>query len=403
LHGVILPYNLFNFPVPEAVMFRKRQLVIVLMLLLAACVSPLTQTPGITSMPMNVTIPASTPDPAHTPIEFKDVPLTSGYGMHGAWLDLYFTDPFNPASAKKVGGPNKPLTEAINAARLSVDVAVYSLNLWNIRDALIGAFRRGVEVRLVMETDNMDAKEVQQLIDAGIPIIGDGQPGLMHDKFTVIDRQDVWTGSLNYTVNGAYSDNNNLIHIHSEEVARDYTTEFNEMFDGKSFGPSAVANTPFPNVDIGGTKLEIYFAPDDKPAKRILELLTSAKENIYFIAYSFTNDDFANALITQSQAGLDVKGVMDDGQVKSNEGTDYDKFAQAGMNILLDGNEDGLLHHKVFIIDRSIVITGSYNFSNNAEFNNDENVVIIFSPEVAEKYIEEFQRVYDEAARNAHK
>ena len=96
-------------------------------------------------------------------------------------------------------GPDKVLAGAIDSARLSVDVAAYSLNLWSIRDALISAYRRGVQVRVVMESDNMDVPEVQELIGAGIPVHGDQREGLMHDKFVVIDRYEVWTGSMNYT------------------------------------------------------------------------------------------------------------------------------------------------------------------------------------------------------------
>jgi phosphatidylserine/phosphatidylglycerophosphate/cardiolipin synthase-like enzyme len=62
--------------------------------------------------------------------------------------------------------------------------------------------------------------------------------------------------------------------------------------------------------------------------------------------------------------------------------------------VRLDGNE-GLMHHKVFIIDERIVITGSYNFSASAETTNDENVVILFNPAIAAQYLGEFQRVYD--------
>jgi phosphatidylserine/phosphatidylglycerophosphate/cardiolipin synthase-like enzyme len=89
--------------------------------------------------------------------------------------------------------------------------------------------------------------------------------------------------------------------------------------------------------------------------------------------------------------------VMDDTQVTSNQGTEYDPFIQAGLNVRLDGNQDGLMHHKVFIIDQEIVIAGSYNFTTSAEESNDENVVIIFSPEVAGKFMQEFQRIHDQA------
>ena len=105
------------------------------------------------------------------------------------------------------------LAAAIDGARLSVDVAAYSLNLWSIRDTLIHAHQRGAVVRMVMESDNMDDLEVQDLMDAGIPVVGDQHEGLMHDKFVIVDRAEVWTGSMNYTVGEAYTDNNDLIRI----------------------------------------------------------------------------------------------------------------------------------------------------------------------------------------------
>ena len=61
-----------------------------------------------------------------------------------------------------------------------------------------------------------------------------------------------------------------------------------------------------------------------------------------------------------------------------------------------DGNP-GLMHHKVIIIDRSIVITGSYNFSASAEEVNDENLIVIFSPDIAAQYLAEFMRIYAQA------
>jgi phosphatidylserine/phosphatidylglycerophosphate/cardiolipin synthase-like enzyme len=312
------------------------------------------------------------------------------------WLQVYFTDPANPMAKEYVAGPDEALAAAINSARLSLDVAVYSLNLWSIRDALLDAHHRGVNVRMVMESDNMDSDEVQELIAAGIPILGDRREGLMHDKFVVIDRQEVWTGSMNFTTGGAYQDNNNLIRIRSIKVAQDYTQEFEEMFVADKFGPDTVADTPYPNLTIDSAPLEIYFSPDDGVAARLVALIQSAQESIYFLAYSFTSNDIGAAVMERAGAGVTVAGVMDAGQVNSNQGTEYDPFRQAGLDIRLDGNP-GLMHHKVFIIDRNIVIAGSYNFSASAEERNDENVVIIYNPDVAAQYLAEFQLVYAQA------
>ena len=49
------------------------------------------------------------------------------------------------------------------------------------------------------------------------------------------------------------------------------------------------------------------------------------------------------------------------------------------------------------IVDGKIVITGSYNFSNSAETRNDENLVILYNPEIAGFYMKEFDRVYKQA------
>jgi phosphatidylserine/phosphatidylglycerophosphate/cardiolipin synthase-like enzyme len=322
-----------------------------------------------------------------------DLPVQVGIGVKGPWYEIYFTDPFNPAAGLESGGLDRPLADAIDQARLTLDVAVYSLSLPSIRDALIRAYRRGVAVRVVMESDNLDWAAPQALVAAGIPVLGDRREGLMHDKFVVIDRLEVWTGSMNYTISGTYHDNNNLIHIRSTKVAEDYTKEFDEMFVDDHFGPDVVADTPNPRVVVDGTPMEIYFSPDDGVAAHLLELLGDAEQSIYFMAFSFTSDDLGKLMRKKFLAGLDIAGVMEAEQVRSNTGTEYDSLLQSGIDVRLDGNP-GQMHHKIIVIDRKVVITGSYNFSASAETRNDENLIVIYSPTIAEQYLAEFQRVY---------
>jgi phosphatidylserine/phosphatidylglycerophosphate/cardiolipin synthase-like enzyme len=186
------------------------------------------------------------PPPAgNTPLE--EWPDSNG------WYTVYFTDPGGPHAQSLLGGPDAELAEAIDQARLSVDAATYDLNLWSIRDALIEAHRRGVNVRLVTESDNMDSPEVQELQEAGIPVLGDRREGLMHNKFVVIDRLEVWTGSMNLTINGAYRNDNNLIRIQSSRLAKDYMAEFEEMFLDDQFGSGSPADTPFPSFSVDGS------------------------------------------------------------------------------------------------------------------------------------------------------
>jgi len=343
--------------------------------------------------------PTPTPTPADPPTGLTPIRLDAGYGAAGGWYEIYFTEPFSSIAASETGGPDGPLVASIDSARESVDVAVYSLTLDSVRKALIDAHHRGVSVRIVMESDNMDNSDVRKVVEAGIPVIGDRREGLMHDKFMVIDRSEVWTGSMNYTDSGTYQDNNNLIHIRSRDLAENYTTEFEEMFTDDLFGPDVLAATPHPDLTIDGTRIQTFFAPDDKPAAHITELLNSAQDSIYFLAYSLTTDDFGAGLIERAKAGVTVAGVMEADQIRSNQGTEYDKLRQAGLDVRPDGNP-AYMHHKVFIIDGKIVVLGSYNFSVSAETRNDENLLVIYDPELAGQFMQEFERVFAKAKGN---
>jgi phosphatidylserine/phosphatidylglycerophosphate/cardiolipin synthase-like enzyme len=219
---------------------------------------------------------------------------------------------------------------------------------------------------------------------------------MMHNKFAVIDRQEVWSGSMNYTLNGAYRSDNNLIRLRSPLLSQDYLVEFEEMFMDDLFGPGSPADTPYPRLEIAGASVEVLFSPDDGVQRRLVQLITEARESIRFLAYSFTSDPLAAAILERAAVGVAISGVLDEGQAKSNQGGEYARFRQAGLDVRLDGNPASM-HHKVFIIDERIVVAGSYNFSNNAENRNDENTLILYSPEIAAAYLDEFQRVFVQA------
>jgi phosphatidylserine/phosphatidylglycerophosphate/cardiolipin synthase-like enzyme len=367
---------------PKRILF----LVVFFALAFSACV-PVTDTPA----PPPVTDAPATDTPV--PPFVEEIPVHVGYGYQGSWFEIYFTDPANPAASQESGGVEEAVIASIDGARLSVDAAFYSLSLREVGNALLRARDRGVAVRVVMESDNRERSVPQALIDGGLPILGDRRESLMHDKFIIIDRSEVWTGSMNFTVNGSYDDNNNLLHLRSVKVAENYRTEFEEMYTDDLFGPDSLASTPNPFLTVDGTDIETYFSPDDNVAARLVELLGTAEQSIHFLAFSFTSDNIAQVIRERADAGVTVMGVMEDAQVASNQGTEFDLFVQAGLEVRRDGNP-GQMHHKVIIIDRKIVITGSYNFTGSAEDRNDENLVIIFSPEIAELFLAEFARVF---------
>lgn len=322
--------------------------------------------------------------------------LPTDQATDNGWYTVYFTQPDDPQAGSYRGGPDEDLARAIDQAHLSVDIAAHQLNLWSIRDALLSSYRRGVNVRMVVESDFMDDPEIYQLKEAGVPILGDRRESLMHNKFVVIDRSEVWTGSLNFTTSDVYRNNNNLIRIRSTRLAENYTKEFNEMYEQDLFGDKTLAQTPYPSFTVNSTQLEVYFSPDDGTAAQIIRHIRSARESIHFLAFSFTSDEIAQAMLDKALEGVRVVGVFESSQVQSNTGGEFDLLHKAGLDVCLDSNPRNM-HHKVIIIDGQTVITGSYNFSSNAEKRNDENTLVIHNPAIAGLFMTEFERLFAEA------
>ena len=311
----------------------------------------------------------------------------------GDWYQLYFTTPQQELTWS--GGLDEILAADMDRARRSIDVAAYEFNLESLTGALIRAHNRGVRVRLVTDSDNVELDQPLELIEAGIPVVEDGRSAIMHNKFVVIDGQVTWTGSWNLTDNGTYRNNNNVLRIVSPEIAVNYGTEFNEMFDGKQFGLGSPADTPYPALRINETEIWTLFAPEDRVIEKVIGVVSQAKESIRFMAFSFTDRALAAEMMARAADGVLVEGVFE----ARGSGTDYSQYGplyDAGLRVWQDGNP-AIMHHKVIIIDRAIVITGSFNFSASANQSNDENLLIIYDPEIAAAYLTEFDRVVAEA------
>ena len=287
----------------------------------------------------------------------------------------------------------KRLVDRIGAAAVRVDAALYDLDAAPVADALIEAHTRGVQVRIMTEADNVDESEIERLQGAGIPVADDGDnDGYMHHKFIVIDERYVWTGSYNTTYNGAYRNNNNVILIDSVPIAYNFTQEFRELFLEAQVGKSTGAFIAYPKVTLNdGTEIFTYFSPESDTISPLLAEIKSAKDSIHFMAFAFTHDRLGDAMRDRFQSGIDVRGVFEGRQVDKH--SEFQKLAAAGLPVIKDRNS-GAMHHKVIVVDSDIVITGSYNFSKNAEKNNSENLLIIKgNREIAAAYLAEFERI----------
>jgi len=220
--------------------------------------------------------------------------------------------------------------------------------------------------------------------DADVVLENKSSYALMHNKFCILDDDIVITGSMNPTSNGVYKNNNNMIIIFSKYLAKNYLEEFDEI-KNSIYGKGK--KIKYDKIYLNNKLYKNYFCPEDKCKEKVLRELENAKESIYFMTFSFTDEDIADELIWQSKR-INVKGVMEKRRVNMN----YNKFKYLvyyNVSVIPDSNP-AVMHHKVFIIDNRTVILGSYNPTKSANERNDENILIIDDERVAEDFVKEF-------------
>ena len=258
------------------------------------------------------------------PVSLAATPAPVADTTPDAAINVIFTEN-NPAA-------QNALRNAINNARYSIDLAIYNITNEAIGDALLAAARRGVHVRMVMESNQMDGIVPRGLMEAGIPIHGDNRDALMHDKFMVIDgagRMDRL--SQLHLQRPDPQDNNNLVHIRSSRLAENYTTEFEEMFaDGPALAPTARPTPPTPSSvwtaccsSPTSHPMTAFSIPSGEPRGQRRPTPASA-----IMAFSFTSDELAAAVLDKARQGVIVQIVMDEEQANSNQSGEYENFAQ---------------------------------------------------------------------------
>ncbi len=134
-------------------------------------------------------------------------------------------------------------------------------------------------------------------------------------------------------------------------------------------------------------KTDAYF---DQIEKQVLNDLDGARVSIYVAMAWFTNQRIADKLIEKFNEGLDVKVVSYDDYTNAKFGVNIESIPHKTIR----GTRGGTMHDKFCVIDNQKVLTGSYNWSLNAENKNDENVTVIYDDTRASDYSVEFRRLF---------
>ncbi|MDR3586752.1 MAG: phospholipase D family protein [Desulfosporosinus sp.] len=144
-------------------------------------------------------------------------------------------------------------------------------------------------------------------------------------------------------------------------------------------------------------QIEYYFTRAKQRPEQALEAqINSAKSTLDIAIYSLTKKDIVDAIISAKKRGATVRVITDRIEAKSKSEVAQLQLLKSANIPVLENTHSGLMHMKVSIIDKSVVTTGSYNYTQNASTENDEVLVVIHDPGIASKWEDEFQLMWND-------
>jgi phosphatidylserine/phosphatidylglycerophosphate/cardiolipin synthase-like enzyme len=325
-------------------------------------------------------------------------------------LELSFLEDGRQPAERTAG----ELASFIGAARQTIEIAIYDLNLAGapadmVATAIRGAVGRGVAVRLLYNVDfpypiavppppACDSAYIDSLGVQAHPI--SGVPSLMHHKYVIRDAGSpdaaVWTGSTNWTNDSWTREENVILRLASAALSLEYRRNFDELWTSGRVDTSGRYDlTPQDIPYDGGTaRVRAYFSPGRgrQIAHVIADRLGRARTRVRLCSPVITAGPILGTLAElNTHRPVDVKGVYDRTQMQevlSQWRVDPHAtwkapvftsivarlpFASKVTTPYAAGSVHDYMHAKVTVVD-DVVLTGSYNLSHSGE-DNAENLV----------------------------
>jgi phosphatidylserine/phosphatidylglycerophosphate/cardiolipin synthase-like enzyme len=338
---------------------------------------------------------------------------------------IYFNDHFKTHLFSDI------IISAIRSAKKTINLAMYSFNLKNLKDELYQAEKRGVKITMVFDQNK---KEQHNIVFNDLPsnidrIDVDSEAGYMHHKFLIIDQgtnnQSLILESLNWTDWQEQFDPSFLFITSEEEIIQAYGQEFERIKNGFCGIKKITKNNYQPwarRINYKDSFFDIWWGPGIKTNslnEKIVDLLNEAKNDIKIMIWQATDYKIANTILKKAREGLKIKIITDDFNIQKNDSVFsfllYKKWEEKLNNLeILDDswrtldfkNEipnsivgevfNSFIHHHALIIDNQIVLFGTNNWSNSANHANDESMLITNHQEIVSSFLQSFDFHYNQ-------
>jgi phosphatidylserine/phosphatidylglycerophosphate/cardiolipin synthase-like enzyme len=325
----------------------------------------------------------------------------------------------------------------------SVTGAIYHFNddVWLI--PAFAGFKKGA-LSLAYNSTSDDTESdgaIADLVTAGHPANNFDKrtkANISHNKFLVAKDgnrpQRLLMGSANFTSAGLTRQANLLHTFNSPKLAALYNARYELLRNDtamKDLRPLADWSDPID--DIAGAEIRALFSPEKKPQRKaidaMIQAVNAAESSVIFCCFMPTDLPLINACLNAGDAGKMMYGLVDNAKEPGENASAFESkialFHRSRDNKDVAGKEafsgdavpfgfererEGFpgedprravrIHHKFVLIDaetpQPILYTGSANFSNNSQYQNDENILeIVGHRPLAEAYLAEFMRLYE--------
>lgn len=326
------------------------------------------------------------------------------------------------------------IVDVIAGARTKLDIAVQELDSEAIAKAILAASWRGVRVTLFLEQDYLrsslkrdttthvpippvpkagetpaqalervqweeddtDLRENRRILAAllrsDVEVRGDFNPKIFHQKFVLRDYDDgkattpgnpaLLSGSANFTWTDTHVNLNNVFVFHNSYVSRQYELEFEQLRLG-TFGRGLHGDVPS-TYDLAGVPVKVLFAPDHTPELEFMKQMLKGTSEVAFAIFTFAGSSgIDDTMLALARGGMKIRGVLDPGQAaqdwaapKTMIHPNIDLFVPRRSGVFKDLRK---LHHKLMVIDETVVVAGSFNYTQPANDYNDENLFVLGS------------------------
>ena len=142
---------------------------------------------------------------------------------------------------------------------------------------------------------------------------------------------------------------------------------------------------------------EAHFSPGEDCRRQLLDLLVAARETLDISVFTISDDRLSDAIAAAHRRGIQVRLITDNDKAHD-LGSDIYKLIDQGVEVRMD-NTDNHMHHKFAVVDKRILVNGSFNWTRSATDYNQENILVTDEPKLVSAYLAEFGSLWNQFDR----